>query len=208
VKVLFHPKPSGELIVFPGRNLEGAIRKIVGVPEKWRPIYESDLPGVKELDFGRKNITDLSWIQHCTNLQRLNLQSNQIGDIAPLSRLTKLRMLDLSSNQISDVSPLSSLTALRVVYLDNNLIKDISALESLTKIGRGKTILLRREGIEVQLGLSKNRISDISPLVRNSGIGKRDVVDLRGNPLSSHSINKLIPQLQQRGVKVLYDKPE
>jgi len=47
-----------------------------------------------------------------------------------------------------------------------------------------------------------------SPLINNSGIGEGDGVDLRGNRLSDRSINILIPELEQRGVKVLYDKPE
>jgi internalin A len=208
VQVRFHPKPSGEVITFSDQEVEAAIRKVLEMPEAWRPIYPSDLVGVRDLKLGGKNASDLSWIQHCINLQSLNLQSNRIADIAPLSKLSKLRMLDLSSNRISDISSLRSLTELRVLHLDDNLIEDISAVQSLTKVGMGGRILLQEEGIKVHLGLSNNQISDISPLVGNSGIGKQDQVDLRGNPLSEDSINKLIPELQKRGVEVLHDKHE
>ncbi len=206
VQVWFHPKPSGEVITFSDQEVEAAIRKVLEIPEEWRPIYPSDLLGVRDLELGGKNASDISWIQHCINLESLNLQLNRITDIAPLGKLSKLRMLDLSSNRISDISSLRSLTELRVLHLDNNLIEDISAVQSLTKVGMGGSILLRQEGIKVQLGLSNNQISDISPLVRNSGIGKQDQVDLRGNPLSEDSVNKLIPELQKRGVEVLHDK--
>ena len=50
-----------------------------------------------------------------------------------------------------------------------------------------------------------NSISDISPLVANTGLGSGDTVDLRRNPLSSASINTHIPALQRRGVTVEFD---
>jgi len=43
--------------------------------------------------------------------------------------------------------------------------------------------------------------------VDNEGLSEWDRVDLRGNPLSAESLNTLIPQLQARGVQVLYDLP-
>jgi hypothetical protein len=53
-----------------------------------------------------------------------------------------------------------------------------------------------------QLYLEKNQITDISPLVENSGLSVGDTLDLRENPLSSTSVDVHIPQLEQRGVKV------
>jgi hypothetical protein len=54
------------------------------------------------------------------------------------------------------------------------------------------------------LSLYNNHISDISPLVDNTGLGEGDWVDLRGNPLSEQSINEYIPALEARGVQVYY----
>ena len=51
--------------------------------------------------------------------------------------------------------------------------------------------------------LQGNQIYDITPLVRNSSIGKGDKVDLRENPLSNATYDKHIPALIERGVKVL-----
>jgi hypothetical protein len=42
------------------------------------------------------------------------------------------------------------------------------------------------------------------PLVENAGLGTGDTVDLELNPLSSDSITIYIPQLEARGVTVLY----
>ena len=55
-----------------------------------------------------------------------------------------------------------------------------------------------------RLDLDDNNISDISPLVANSGLSAGDTVDLKDNPLSTTSANVYIPQLEQRGVFVEY----
>jgi Leucine-rich repeat (LRR) protein len=54
------------------------------------------------------------------------------------------------------------------------------------------------------LDLSYNNISDISPLVENSGLSLGDTVDLSNNPLSATSVNVYIPQLEARGVTVIH----
>jgi hypothetical protein len=57
------------------------------------------------------------------------------------------------------------------------------------------------------LYLKNNKINDISPLVRNPGLGEGDEIHLEGNPLnlSPGSINMLYIQiLQNRGVIVFY----
>lgn len=164
------------------------------------------------LEVGYNRISDVGPLSGLARLQVLSLYNNQIREISPLSKLTMLKALALDDNHISDISALAKLKRLAVVYLENNRIKDISPLELLADIGErapmGRKIKHRGRVFTVHLGLSNNRITEISPLVRNSGIGQGDGVDLRGNPLSDDSINKLIPQLEQRGVRVLYDKPE
>jgi len=55
--------------------------------------------------------------------------------------------------------------------------------------------------------LSGNQINDVSTLVQNTGLGEGDMIDLRGNPLGADSLNTYIPQLEARGVNVLYDVP-
>ena len=54
------------------------------------------------------------------------------------------------------------------------------------------------------LDLGNNLITNIQPLVQNTGIGSNDYVNLTGNPLDDISINTYIPQLQARGVTVNY----
>ena len=56
------------------------------------------------------------------------------------------------------------------------------------------------------LWLWDNSISDISPLVANTGLGNGDTVYLQYNPLSYQSIHTHIPALQSRGVTVEFDQ--
>ena len=103
---------------------------------------------------------------------------------------------------------MSNLTDLRVVWLDNNNITDISPLTSLIRIGEVEEDdpwLDEREGIKISLCLRDNQMTDIEPLVENEGLSEGDGIDLRGNLLSSYSLNTYIPQLDGRGVNVLYD---
>ena len=153
-------------------------------------------------------INDLTPLSNLINLEFLGLKENQITDISPLRNLTKLKALWLEQNQISDISPLSAMTDLRILYLDQNEIDDILPLAGLNMIGEvepGEWWTKEREGIEVHLGFSYNQVSDISPLIYNSGIGNGDWVDLRGYPLDHESYVSHIPELRGRGVGLLFD---
>ena len=123
-------------------------------------------------------------------LASLSANVSGIEDLSGLQYCTNLQILYLESNQISDISPLASLTNLAYVYLESNQISDISPLANLTNL--------------TELYLWTNQISDISPLVDNEGLSIGDDVHIWGNPLSSDSINIYIPQLEARGVTVIY----
>jgi len=76
------------------------------------------------------------------------------------------------------------------LYLGTNQISDLSPLSNLTNLQA--------------LYLNNNQIVDISPLVENEGLAEGDTINLQGNPLSAEAVNTLIPELQDRGVEVLY----
>ncbi|HID55509.1 TPA: hypothetical protein EYP37_03190, partial [Candidatus Poribacteria bacterium] len=170
-------QPS-EKVYFPDPNLEAAVREAIGKPDG--PIYKEDLVGLTALNAVGRKIVHLEGIEYCTELKKLYL----------------------SCNRISDLSPLGSLENLEGLYLDGNEIESIYPLTSLIKIGEGEGE--KREGIIVHLGLSDNRISDISPLLDNLGIDNGDGVDLRGNPLNVRAYISHIPALRGRGVNLLW----
>jgi internalin A len=86
---------------------------------------------------------------------------------------------------------------------------ELAFLTSLDASNRG---IINLDGLEyctriTELRLEDNQISDISPLVDNSGLASGDTVWLTNNPLSQNSINVDIPTLQARGVTVVWDDP-
>lgn len=186
---VFHANFQGEKAVyFVDPNLERAIREATGVTEG--PIYPSDLEGLTSLSAVNQNVIDLTGLEHCTNLESLELQQNQIHDVSPLAGLTGLTTLRLSENQISDIEPLANLIGLEHLHLSGNGISDISPLADLPNLA--------------VLMLLDNQIRDISALVDNPALGEGDSVGLTDNPLSKASLTTYLPDLRGRGVDVIW----
>ena len=170
----------------------------------------ADLSNLKTLQLCENQISDISPLADLSNLQWLGLDGNEISDISPLSNLTNLQVLYLSNNLICDISPLSNLTHLTELYLNNDqsgispLSKDYTAVGPYCNDNQINDISSLSGLIHLQLlDLSNNQISDIEPLVANTGLSSVEV-DLRQNPLSTTSTNTYIPQLETRGVTVKY----
>ncbi len=102
-------------VIFPDPNLEAALRTTILKPDG--SIYIADLEQIESISAIGCYIKDITGLEYCTNLQRLELTSSQITDVSPLSSLTNLKVLDLSFNQIADVSPLKGLTNLEELRL-------------------------------------------------------------------------------------------
>jgi len=139
-----------EAVTFNDPNLEEAIGAAIDVDIDERSIYPSDLKGLESLHADQRNISDLTGLEHCSDLVRLYVDRNNIDDISPLTSLTNLAWLYLYDNQIDDISPLANLTNLTWLYLYDNQIDDISPLANLANLTR--------------LKLDHNQIDDISPL--------------------------------------------
>ena len=119
-----------------------------------------------------QNISDISQLAALTELTSLSLNGNRISDISPLAELTELRELELMGNQVSDISPLAELTELRVLELGEdfsvkNEISDITPLTQLKQLTR--------------LGLNSNRVTDITPLTQLTELTS---LSLNGNRIS------------------------
>ena len=119
-------------VTFPDANLETAIRQAIDKPEG--AISTSDLEKVIVITASGRNISNLSGLEYCVNLQRLHLSFNNISDISPLAGLTNLEWLSLGGNNIKDISALAGLSDLQGLYLWPNNISDISVLASLTSL--------------------------------------------------------------------------
>ncbi len=155
--------------VFPDENLEAAIREAIDKPEG--PIYAADLEALTSLSAPGRGITNLTGLDSCVNLERLELHDNQISNLSSLADLTSLTELRLDDNQIRSVSSLASLTSLPRLFIGGNQISDVSPLAHL----RGLT----------ELWLNDNQIADISPLA--------DLTNLRWLYLNGNQITDVTP---------------
>ena len=166
-------------------------------------ITAADMATLTVLRAPNSAISDLTGLEHATNLRILNLgdvsendrfvNSNQIEDISVLSGLTDLRTLNLTRTMVSDISVLSDLTKLRTLNLSiNREISDISPLSGLTNLRTLNLFTNKISDISPlsgltnlrTLNLSRNKISDISPL---SGLTELKILTLRDCSISDIS---------------------
>ena len=132
--------PFDKPVDIPDSNLrtaiEKALRKASGVT-----ITTEDMKSLYELEAPNASITDLTGLEHATNLTQLELSDNSISDISPLKGLTNLVRLDLNNNSISDISPLVANTGLgpgNAVLVEGNLLNNASINTHIpTLISRG-----------------------------------------------------------------------
>ena len=169
--------------------LENWIRAALSVGAQ-EPLTCGLVSGLTSLSAREAGIVSLVGIQNLTNLTSLDLRLNLIEDISPLSGLTSLRELLVSSNSFTDISPLSGLMSLTTLDLDRNSITDISALSGLTSLTR--------------LDLHENPdLTDIQPLLANTGLGAGDFVDLINTNVSCTDV----ALLQAKAMRVSSDCP-
>ena len=90
---------------------------------------------------------------------------------------------------ITNITGIEYCSGLHILKLQENYIIDIGPLAELVLLDH--------------IDLQNNQISDIKPLVDNTGIGLgNDEIHLTNNPLSDVSILQYKPLIQARGVKV------
>ena len=187
--------------------LAGAVRRALGLSTGGKHIDFLKIPKAKltqlthieELHFGlakpgfeRPQLTDLSGLEHATQLTELDFSDNQIIDITPLGSLTRLIELDLSDNQISDITPLAQLTQLTELDLSKNQIINVTPLAQLTQLTtlqlwdnqiRDISPLVELPSLR-SLSLSYNQISDVTLLTTFASLESLWSVSLSGNPIT------------------------
>ena len=131
--------PDDTIVEFIDITLAKAVRRALGLGTSQGvdllKIPKAELEKLTELDasWSSIDITNLTGLEHATQLTELDLHSNNISDLTPLAQLTKLTTLDLASNNISDLTPLAQLTKLTTLDLASNNISDLTPLAQLTE---------------------------------------------------------------------------
>ena len=196
------PLPAmAQVVDIPDPNLRAAIEAELG-KALGAPITLDEMATLTGFAARNANISDLTGLEHATNLRSLGLDgeivgdtrsnSNSVSDLSPLVGLTDLTELWIGGNAISDLSPLAGLTHLTWLTLEDNSISDISALAgliNLTKLNLDNNTIT---DISVLAGLTQltrlrlrtNRSSDVSPL---AGLINLTELHLGGNGISNIS---------------------
>jgi Leucine-rich repeat (LRR) protein len=170
-----------ETVFIADKALDSAIRAELHKP--FGILTRADLLGVQALDARGLNIRNLSGIEHCLNLQWLDLRENDISNLKPLEQLGRpespfdspLVYLNLNGNVVTDIAPLVGLMNLQTLMLFGNQIPDIQALVTNAQYG---------------------------------GLGEGDVVVLDYDHLSTDALTVDIPLLESYGVRVLEAIPD
>ena len=170
---------TAQVVDIPDPKLRAAIEMVLD-KQAGDPISVDEMATLKQLTAKNAKVSDLTGLEHATNLISLDLgfeyvprhyrNSNSVSDLSPLVHLTNLTYLNLEQNDITDISPLSGLTNLTSLELIYNSISDISSLSGLTNL--------------TSLELGVNRISDISSL---SGLTNLTSLELIYNSISDIS---------------------
>ena len=183
---------AAQVVEVPDPNLEELLREVLGLPAG-ESLTREVLLRLERIDAPRRGITDLTGLEHATNLKWLGLPNNEITDLSPLARLSRLEILYMWGNRVSDLSPLSNLTLLRELDLAGSRVSDLTPLANLTELellNLGWNYLI--EDIRPLANLTKlnslwlprNRIVDIGPL---ANLTELQELSIRGNPITDYS---------------------
>ena len=181
-QVALNPDPMG-VVDIPDPNLKAGIRDALSLPAGNSITQQEMLHLTRLAAGGNGGITDLTGLQHATNITYLYLWGNPIFDLSPLSNLTELKELDLGGCQIVDITPLANLRSLERLNIRGNQIVDISPLTNLTQL-RG-------------LWINGNPIRDYSPLdgLSLTVLERDEVCELPALPIEQRLKSRTFPSV-------------
>ena len=202
----FSTMMSCEQIFFVDPNLSQVVREYIG-KDPGEPIYANEVLDIEGFHAEWRNISNISGIEHLSNLRFLYINENNISDISPLASLNKLEYLNIETNNILDISPLSAIYSLTGLSMGNNPIEDFSPIESLSSLQSLAIILLSLTDADIgflenlpqltELWISRNSITDLSPIQGMVNLGSLFAYD---NKISNISPLANMAQLSYLGI--------
>ncbi len=209
VLISFNQLATAQEVAFTDTNLESVIRRTLEIPQETTITQQLLQQELTTLNVRGAEISDLTGLEHATNLARMNLNTNNISDLTSLSGLTKLETLSLNSNEISNLKPLEGLTNLTTLRLNENNIQTLVPLSKLTKLvelhlesNDIKIVTPLRNLVELEeLYLRENGIENIRQLAVLTNL---EILDLSDNPIADVT---QVHELITLGVDVEFDTP-
>ena len=167
----------------PDANLRAAVRSALGIASNAN-FSKADLSTLTTFRAVQSQISNLTGLEHATNLTSLVAFRNQISSLTPLENLTSLTEIRMGNNDISDVTPLDDLTSLTKLGLQHNNISNVTPLAGLVNL--------------TWLRLAGNSITDLSPLVTLVNVTDSDV-DLPEPDTTAPGVTVSVPSGAQNG---------
>ena len=194
---------SAQVVDIPDPNLERAIQEELGIPLEAR-VTQPELLQLTGLAAAEIGITDLTGLEHATNLGYLDVGGNQIRDIRPLAELINLTGLSLANNPVEDITPLANLINLTSLNLAGNGVESLEPLTGLVQLQRLDLFYNRVKDLTplasltalTDLILTHNQVSDLDPLV--------NLTALKELWLSSNAITDITPLVGLKNLEKLY----
>ncbi|MBW6465359.1 MAG: CotH kinase family protein [Brevefilum sp.] len=150
------------VVIFPDANLDSTIREILN--HSGKPIYQSQLLDIVELNLQDKEISDLSGIEHFRNLEILNLHNNLVEDVSQLQTLYSLKVLDLGYNKIVNLEQANFHSIKHIPIISLNLEHNAVVYENDLQIRLSGIEFLGQFSSIQELNLADNHVSDFSAL--------------------------------------------
>ena len=117
----------------PDANLRTAVRASLGLADN-EDLTQAKMLDLTELKAAGRGISNITGLEHATNVTIVRLAGNQISNLSPLSGLTSLMKLRLQGNEITNITSLSGLTNLTELFLNDNQITDVTPLTNLVNL--------------------------------------------------------------------------
>ncbi len=190
-------EPDDTIVEFKDINLAKAVRRQLGLPTgdgvDLLNIPKVELEKLTTLSARDRGISNLTGLEHATQLKYLDLAGNNIINITPLAQLIQLTELNLrgynGNNNVRDLTPLAQLTQLTTLDFGYNNVRDLTPLAQLTQLTELDFFL--NDIIDITplakltqlrtLDLSENKINDVTPLAQ---LTQLTTLDLSGNKIN------------------------
>ena len=134
-------------------------------------VHPTSLAGDLLEDLDLPNITDLTGLEHATQLRILDLTWHTgVTDLDPIAQLTQLRELNIYRTNVIDLTPIAQLTQLSKLDISGTHVVDLTPIAQLTQLK--------------ELRITATRVIDLTPLSGLTQLSKLDMWDTPINDLT------------------------
>jgi hypothetical protein len=137
-----------ETVTIADTQLDAAIRKRLNIAAG-QAITVNDMVKLDTLNLDAETdvsgtlsaISNLSGLEHATNLVYLHMGYTKVTNLTPIKDLKKVSYLRMNNTTVADLSPIANYTAL--TYFNANTVKTITDISALARNTGMKEIILR-----------------------------------------------------------------